>query len=396
MILPFDSGKRSARREGHFLTVTAGSEPYRAFLPPFLPPDPPIEMSRIQALLERANQALGRLDGISSLLPDLDSFLTVHVYKEALLSSQIEGTQSSLSEILQAEIGDQQSLQSDDVREVTNYVNAANLGLRLIRDDLPFSIRLIKAIHGVLLVSGRGSDKRSGEFRTSQNWIGGTRPGNAMYVPPPPQYVTDLMSEVESYYHDRRNNESVLLMIGMIHSQFETIHPFLDGNGRTGRMLIPLLLCANGVLREPLLYPSLYLKSNRTQYYELLQRVRTNGEWEEWLIFYLEGIFETANNAVETITRLMDLFSNDREKIRRSHPNTVTTEKILERFQKSPVLNVNTIVRELNVSKPTVRRAISRLEDQNILREITGRARSRIYVYSEYLAILEQGTEPIQ
>lgn len=375
--------------------MSEGSESYRAFVPPLLPPDPAVEMTQIQPLLERANQALGRLDGISSVLADLDRFLHVHVTKEALLSSQIEGTQSSLSEILQAEIGDQRSLLSEDIREVSSYVSAVHLGLRLIRDEMPFSIRLIKAIHEKLLASGRGGDKLPGEFRTSQNWIGGSRPGNAIYVPPPPQYVPHLMSEVESYYHDRREMDSVLLMIGMIHAQFESIHPFSDGNGRTGRMLIPLLLCANGVLREPLLYPSLYLKSNRTQYYELLQRVRTHGEWEDWLSFYLEGISETANNAAETITRLMALFSNDRDKIRRLIPSTVTAEKILEVFQKSPVLNVNMLVQELKVSKPTVRRALTRLEDQSILREITGRSRSRIYIYSEYLAILEQGTDPL-
>ena len=353
-------------------------------------------MRRIQPLLERANQALGRLDGVSSLLPDIDSFLYMHIRKEALLSSQIEGTQSSLSEIVQAEIGDRSYLMSDDVREVLNYVTAANEGLRLIRSGLPFSIRLVKSIHQQLLASGRGSEKQPGEFRTSQNWIAGSRPGNAIYVPPPPEYVVSLMSELESYYHDFQDQESVLILIGVIHAQFETIHPFLDGNGRSGRMLISLLLCLNEILREPLLYPSLYLKANRNKYYELLQRVRLHGDWESWLAFYLEGIYETANAAIETITKLMRLFSNDRERIRQANPNTGTPEKVLEIFQRYPVSNPSMIAESLQASKPTIRRAIGRLEEQNILTEITGRRRSRIYVYSEYLDILEQGTEPIR
>ena len=396
MITFFDFDKRPQGRDGQFIDVTTSSEHFRAFVPSPLPPHPPIDMRRIQPLLERANQALGRLDGVSSLLPDIDSFLYMHIRKEALLSSQIEGTQSSLSEIVQAEIGDRSYLMSDDVREVLNYVTAANEGLRLIRSGLPFSIRLVKSIHQQLLASGRGSEKQPGEFRTSQNWIAGSRPGNAIYVPPPPEYVVSLMSELESYYHDFQDQESVLILIGVIHAQFETIHPFLDGNGRSGRMLISLLLCLNEILREPLLYPGLYLKANRSKYYELLQRVRLHGDWESWLAFYLEGIYETANASIETITKLMRLFSNDRERIRQANPNTGTPEKVLEIFQRYPVSNPSMIAESLQASKPTIRRAIGRLEEQNILTEITGRRRSRIYVYSEYLDILEQGTEPIR
>ena len=395
MFVLFNETDRSHRREGRFIDISTASEEFKAFVPSRLPPEPPINMTNIQLLHDRTNQALGRLDGVSTLLPDLDSFLRVHVYKEALLSSQIEGTRSTLSEIFEAQIVDQRGALSDDVREVANYVDATNEGLNLLRDGLPFSIRLIKTIHKALMKFGPNSHKQPGEFRSSQNWIGGIKPSEATYVPPPPYLVPDLITELESSYHELREKESTLILIGMVHAHFEMIHPFLDGNGRTGRMLITLLLCSQGILHVPLLYPSLYFKSNRSQYYEQLQRVQTHGDWEGWLAFYLRGMYETANTAIETIKRLTELFEADRTKIRRSVQNSVTPERVFSLFQNSPILNASTIAHQLRVSKPTVRRAISKLESLNILREITERRRSRVYAYESYLEELAKGTEPL-
>ena len=396
MTIPFDEKPRSHRRGGEFLKVATGFESYQAFLPSRLPPEPPLDMSRILTPLERANQAIGRLDGISSLLPDLDCFLFVHIRKEALLSSQIEGIESSLPEILKTEIARNQGSLSDDILEIRNYVAAVNEGLKQIRQGLPFSIRLIKDIHRVLFSTGPGSNKLPGEFRKTQNWIGGSSPRNAVFVPPPPHYIPDLVSDIESYYHEFRARDSVLLLIGMIHAQFETVHPFLDGNGRTGRMLITLQLCAEGIIQEPVLYPSLFFKTHRHQYYELLRGISSHGNWEDWLIFYLEGIYETARAATTTMSQALDLFAKDRASIRQERSNTGAEEEVLERFQRSPIQDVSSLHQDLDLAKPTIRRALTRLVNQAILSEVTGRQRFRVYVYREYMRILEHGTEPLQ
>ena len=258
----------------------------RAYIPPPLPPRPALDLELLYEKLEAANRALGRLDGVTSILPDTPLFLYMYVRKEALLSSQIEGTQSSLSDLLLYESDIAPGVPIDDVLEVSNYVAAMNLGLQRIRERVPNSNRLLREIHGVLLSKGRGSRKDPGEFRRSQNWIGGTRPGNARFVPPPPDKVADCMGDLEKYIHEKSKRLPLLIRAALAHVQFETIHPFLDGNGRLGRLLITLMLQAEGVLREPVLYLSLFLKTHRDTYYDLLQQVRKSGDWEVWLEFF--------------------------------------------------------------------------------------------------------------
>src|SRR6202142_993415 len=271
------------QRLGRYVVKTYEKETVRAFVPPPLPPDPPLRLDGLQQLLEQANQAVGRLDGLASILPDLSLFIYTYVRKEAVLSSQIEGTQASLADLLMFANQELPGVPIQDVQEVSNHVAAMNHGLQRLRSGFPLSLRLICEIHDVLLSKGRGSEKQPGEFRKTQNWIGGTRPGNASFVPPPPELVLDCMSSLELFLHEDRPDLPVLIKAGLIHVQFETIHPFLDGNGRLGRLLITFLLCAQNVIREPILYLSLYFKAHRTAYYDLLDRVRVKGDWEVWL-----------------------------------------------------------------------------------------------------------------
>ncbi|WP_426734941.1 Fic family protein [Myxococcus faecalis] len=266
----------------------------RAFVPPPLPPRPAIDVLGLLERLSLAERALGRLDGITVLLPRQELFLYMCVRKEAVLSSQIEGTQSTLSDLLQFELGAQEGAPIDDVREVSNYVDAMMYGLERL-EKLPLSLRLVRELHERLLRSGRGGTKDPGEFRRSQNWIGGTRPGNALYVPPPVTELDGCLASLELFMHEEQSRLPALIKAGLLHVQFESIHPFLDGNGRIGRLLVTLYLCARGVLRKPLLYLSLYLKTHRADYYRLLQEVRERGAWEAWLEFFLDGIEKTAN-----------------------------------------------------------------------------------------------------
>ena len=267
-------------RLGRKVTISTAGESTTAFVPPPLPPTPSVELPRLYRQLENANRALGRLDGVTSILPDTPLFLYMYVRKEALLSSQIEGTQSSLSDLLLFENEEAPGVPIDDVQEVSSYVAAMEHGLERIRAGFPISLRLIRELHDILLSKGRGNSKQPGEFRRTQNWIGGTRPGNALFVPPPPELVMELMSHLESFIHDDKVEIPSLIKAGLVHVQFETIHPFLDGNGRLGRLLITFILCAQGILKEPILYLSLYFKSHRSRYYELLQGVRERGDWE--------------------------------------------------------------------------------------------------------------------
>jgi Fic family protein len=286
---------------GHYAPLpSAAGENARAFVPHPLPPVPALELdAEIQELVAKAMLAVGRLDGLTTVLPDPAIFLYSYIRKEAVLSSQIEGTQSSLSDLMLYEMEGVAGVPLDDVQEVSNYVAAMNYGLKRL-ETLPISLRLLKEIHGVLLSKGRGSRKEPGEFRTSQNWIGGSRPGNALFVPPPPEQVLECLGALEKFLHDDPDKTPLLIKAALAHVQFETIHPFLDGNGRLGRLLITFLFCAEGVLREPLLYLSLYFKRHRSQYYELLQAVRLTGDWEAWLRFFLTGVEETANQAAQT------------------------------------------------------------------------------------------------
>jgi Fic family protein len=329
-------------------------------------------------------------------LPDPNLFLYLYVRKEAVLSSQIEGTQSSLSDLLLFENEDAPGVPVDDVREVSNYVAALDHGLERLRGGFPLSLRLIREIHEILLRKGRGEDKTPGEFRRSQNWIGGTRPGNAIYVPPPPERLMECLDSFEKFLHDDSVTLPLLVQLSLIHVQFETIHPFLDGNGRLGRLLITLLLCARGALQEPLLYLSLYFKTHRSHYYELLQRVRQEGVWEEWLEFFLEGIELTAKQAADTAIELIRLFDADRKRIQAIGRPALSALRVHEYMQKKPLINIGLAAHALNLSVTTVSSALGRLEKLGIVRETTGRERDRIFAYSRYLEIVSAGTEPLQ
>ena len=345
-------------------------------------------------LLEQANQALGRLDGLTQVLPNVNLFLYAYVRKEAVLSSQIEGTQSSFSDLVMFENHQTPGVPLDDVQEVSNYVAALQYGLKRLREGFPLSLRLIREIHGVLLEKGRGSEKDPGEFRRSQNWIGGTRPGNALYVPPPPAEVMDCMAALEAFLHEERPDLPVLIKAGLVHVQFESIHPFLDGNGRLGRLLVTFLMCASGALQEPILYLSLYLKQNRAAYYELLTRVRIEGVWEQWLEFFLSGIKQTADQAIAAAKRLLDLIEQDRKAIEDAGaPASVL--RVFQLLQVRPILNATIAAQELGLSFPTANSALKQLESLQIVHEVTERERNRLFSYQAYIAILNEGTEPL-
>jgi Fic family protein len=382
-------------RLGQRVTISTAGERVEAFVPPPLPPDPAIRMDRLYRSLENANRALGRLDGVTSILPDTPLFLYMYVRKEALLSSQIEGTQSSLSDLLFFESEEAPGVPLDDVQEVSNYVAAMDHGLARIREGFPVSLRLIREIHETLLARGRGSTKQPGEFRRSQNWIGGTRPGNALFVPPPPDRVLDLMSELEAFIHADTPEIPALVKAGLVHVQFETIHPFLDGNGRVGRLLITLLLCAQGILKEPVLYLSLYFKAHRRHYYDLLQQVRERGAWEDWIGFFLDGIAETSLQAAEAAREILGLFEADRERIESLGRPAASALRVHQLLQQKPIVGIPNATQRLGLSAPTIAKSIQHLEALGIVREITGKQRGRLFVYGGYLDILNRGTEPL-
>ncbi len=377
-------------------TWTSGGAEIRAFIPAPLPPSPPLALDgTLRQSLEKATLAVGRLDGVSTFLPDPALFIYAYVRKEALLSSQIEGTQSSLSDLLEFELEDAPGAPTDDVVEVSNYVAALEHGLNRLREDFPLSNRLIREIHAILLSRGRGSAMNPGEFRSSQNWIGGRRPGNALYVPPPPTAVPDCMGALERFWHATDDGLPTLVRAGLAHVQFETIHPFLDGNGRTGRLLITFLLCQAGMLKDPLLYLSLYFKTHRSDYYELLNDVRRNGDWEDWLDFFLEGVRETAEGAFTTTQRLLDLFASDREQIQQFGRRAGSALRVHQRLMEHPAQSISGVVASTSLTFPTVSSAMGLLTDLGIAREITGRRSDRLFAYDEYLSILNEGTEPL-
>ena len=328
------------------------------------------------------------------LLPRQELFLYMYVRKEAVLSSQIEGTQSTLTDLLRFETEAQAGQPIDDIREVSNYVDAMMYGLERL-EDLPLSLRLIREMHARLLQSGRGGTKDPGEFRRSQNWIGGTRPGNALYVPPPVTELDNCLGAFERFMHEDQSRLPALIKAGLLHVQFETIHPFLDGNGRIGRLLVTLYLCVNGVLQKPLLYLSLFLKTHRADYYRLLQEVREHGQWEAWLDFFLAGVADTANQAFDAATRIVDLFKEDRERISAQSDRAGSSLRIHELFQQHPFLTANQLVEYTGLSAPTVNAALADLQRFGILEEITGRKRGRVFSYRAYLTILSEGTDPL-
>lgn len=379
-------------------TSTVGGERVRAFVPVALPPIPPLLIeAELRDRIDAAHVALGRLDSVTALLPDTHVFLYTYIRKEAVLSSQIEGTQSSLSDLLLFEADGAPGVPLDDVREVSNYVAALEHGLSRIRSGFPLSNRLIREMHAILLSTGRGAEKNPGEFRRSQNWIGGTRPGNAAFVPPPPEAVAECMGKLELFMHDQPKRTSPLLKAALAHVQFETIHPFLDGNGRVGRLLITLLLCVDGILRDPLLYLSLYLKQHRSRYYSLLDDVRQRGAWEEWLNFFVTGVTESATGAVTTVQRLVAVATKDRQRLQQLGARAAGTPlQIHHALQERPVATAGALVSLTGISLPAVNNALRVLADVGIVREVTGRRRNRVYAYTEHLKILSEGTEPLR
>lgn len=378
---------------GRYEVTAVGGEQVRAFIPSPLPPRPPLKLEGpLLQSLEAASLALGRLEAANRVL-EPTIFVYSYVRKEAVLSSRIEGTQSSLSDLLLFELDQAPGVPRDDAAEVSRYVSALEHGLRRLGEGFPLSNRLIREMHGILLSAGRGAGKEPGEFRRSQNWTGGARPGNAVFVPPPHLAVPDCMAELERFLHAEDDGLPILVCAGLAHVQFETIHPFLDGNGRVGRLLITLLLCEAGVLSQPLLYLSVYFKRHRDQYYELLDRVRRTGDWEAWLAFFLRGVRETAENAAATARRLSERFAADREHISREGRRAGSALRVHEVFQERPVLSIPAACKRTGLSFPTASAATRLLERAGLVREITGFARNRVYVYGGYLNILNEGVD---
>ena len=380
---------------GSYEVTSVGGERVRAFVPLPLPPTPALVLDGpLQQLLESAVIALGRLDAISTLLPDHGLFLYANVRKEAVFSSQIEGAQSSLSDLLLFELEEAPGNPLDDVTEVSNYVEALKHGLFRLKENFPLSNRLIREIHGVLLSSGRGQTQTPGEFRRSQNWVGGSRPGRAAFVPPPHTTVPDCMTALERFLHATDDGLPILLRAGLAHVQYETIHPFLDGNGRVGRLLITLLLCQAGLLSQPLLYLSQYFKQHRSDYFDLLNHVRRTGDWEAWLGFFLEGVKRTAEGAVSNARRLSRMFQDDRNRIQAAgRRKTGSALRVHDALKSRPLLSLSAACRDTGLSFRATASAMELLATQGVAREITGKRRNRLFVYDRYLAVLNEGSE---
>lgn len=382
--------KNRLRTTGVYHTIKTGNESYRPFVPHPLPPDPPLQLENFVGQLSEAYGALGRLEGMNALLPSIDLFIYMYVRKEAVLSSRIEGTQSSLSDLLLFENKHMPRVPIDDVAQVSNYVRAMAYGLSQVDAGHPISVRLVRVMHEYLLDGTRGSSAYDGQFRTAQNWIGGSRPGNAMYVPPPPHEVPQLMSDLEKFLNHRVVQYPSLILAALGHAQFEMIHPFLDGNGRIGRLLITLLLCNDGVISKPSLYLSLYFKKHRSAYCELFNHVRETGDWEKWISFFLDGVIMAANAATQLSQKVCKLLDADRAKIADLGRVRGTVEQVFGVFLKKPMLAIVTVAQEAGVSFPTAQKAIDTLQDLGIVAEISGKQRDRIYAYSAYLELLER------
>ena len=384
------------RREstGTYEVTVGGGETVRAFVPRPLPPVPEVDFREgLRRPLEAATTALGRLDAVTELLPDATLFVYGYVRKEAVLSSQIEGTQSSLADLMLHEAGGVPGALISDVLETSNAVAASNHGVERLRGGFPLSNRLMREMHARLLASGRGKAMMPGEFRRSQNWIGGSRPGNAAFVPPPPTHVQDCMADLERFIHATDDGLPVLVKAGLAHVQFETIHPFLDGNGRLGRLLITLMLCDAGLLREPLLYLSLYFKRNRSTYYHLLNDIRHTGDWEAWLRFFLEGVRDVAEAAFATARSASETIRDDRSRISRQGRRAGSALRVHQSLIERPIGGIRHLARRTGLSAPTVAAVLRLLEELDVVREITGRRRGKMFTYERYLAVLREGTE---
>ncbi len=378
---------------GRYLTTTVAGESVEAFVPDPLPPRLTAkQLATLTEPLREAEAALARLDLAGEMIPSLDWFIYAFVRKEALLSSEIEGTQATLVDVLAWEQTDQHGTSSiEDIEEVTNYVAAVNHAFEQIRSTkgAPISVRLFNDCHRLLMQGVRGANKQPGELRRSQNWVGGSRPGNAIFVPPPPERVADLLSDLERYIHADEDKLAPLLRVGLVHVQFETIHPYLDGNGRLGRMLIALLLDHWQLLTSPMLYLSLYFKQNQATYYRALSAVRTEGDWIGWLMFFLDGVCEIAVDATRTARRLYARVNEDRKALLSTRGTTVTALQLFELLPEHPVISMPLVTRLLSTTKPTAGKAIDVLVSAGILAEVGERKRDRLYRYQKYLRLLE-------
>lgn len=374
---------------GRYVTVTTAGEPFKAFVPAPLPPAPPLQWSpALRRRFDDALVALGRLDAVSALLPNAALVLYSFVRKEAVLSSQIEGTQSSLADLLLFEIDEQPGVPVDDTHEVSRCVAALERGLKRLRSGLPLCTRLMCDMHKVLLTHPRGRAKAPGEVRRSQVWIGGTRPGNAVFVPPPANVLDECLKQFERFLNDEPEPTTPLVKAALAHVQFETIHPFLDGNGRIGRLLIVLQLVADGVLREPMLYPSLYFKTHRALYYDLLNTVRINGDWERWLAFFAEGIEASATQAVDTATQLLKLVNTDRDCIVGLGRAAASALSVHQAMQRQPIATSGALVAATRLTAATVNKSLDHLIDLGIVGELTNRQRGRVFSYRRYVDVL--------
>ncbi|MBU4140289.1 MAG: Fic family protein [Candidatus Omnitrophica bacterium] len=369
----------------------AQQQGYRAFIPKPLPPKSPLNLdAETIELLSKADTAIGRLSGISETLPNPDLFVAMYVRKEAVLSSQIEGTEASLEDILEYESESRPRILANDVAEVVNYVRAMNYGLKRI-NQLPLSLRLIREIHAELMKGVRGRDKTPGDFRKTQNWIGpkGCALNTARFIPPPPHEMMQAMGEFEKYMHSELTYP-LLIECALIHSQFETIHPFLDGNGRVGRLLITFFLSYKEILKKPLLYLSHYFKQNRLEYYDRLMAIRDNGDFESWIKFFLKGIIYVADEAAETSHKIIKLQNEDKARINKTYKKSSKATFLHEVLFDRPIISVKDIVKMMNVTFPTADDICMKLVKLNILKEITGKERNRMFAYKSYLDILKQ------
>ena len=380
--------------QGKLVKCSITSECYDTFIPNDLPPKPEIDTTAVSSLLEKANQAIGALNGVISTVPDSAIINYMYVRKEALLSSQIEGTQSTLDDLLKYEAKQTQGLPVEDASEVSSYVAALNYGIKRINEGFPLALRLIKEIHAILLKNSRGKTKSPGEFRSSQNWIGGTRPGNARFVPCPPDKLLDILSRLEKFINEEDNIPS-LIKAALIHVQFETIHPFLDGNGRLGRLLITLFLCVKGLLKSPFLYLSLFFKKNRTLYYEHLNNVRYQGDWESWIQFFLEGVIETSDDARKTIILIQKQFADDEQKLKTLGKAQKSAQIVFEQFEQKPILTVAEIEGRIKLSRPTIISSVNRLIELGILTNTSEKKWGQTYAYTGYIDLLSPESNPL-
>lgn len=380
--------------QGRYLRVATADEVFKAFVPSPLPPHPSVEWTPgLRARFDAALLALGRLDAVTDLLPNASLLLYSFVRKEAVLSSMIEGTRSSLADLMLFELDEQPGVPIEDAREVSRYVAALEHGIKRLRGGFPLSLRLLREVHDVLLNHGRNKRFTPGEFRRTQVWIGGTRPGNAMFVPPPANEVDECLKHFERFLHDQPVATSPLVKAALAHVQFETIHPFLDGNGRIGRLLIALQLTNDGVLREPLLYLSLYFKQHRQTYYELLNRVRLSGEWETWLEFFSDAVLASATQAATSAKRLLELVSADALRIERLGRATASALVIHRVLQRRPLATAASLVSATGLTPATVNKSLTHLEKLGVVAELTRRQRGRVFSYARYADILNEGME---